>query len=200
MSNKTSFIHSPCNLFVSMLAGAVLAGCTSAPVATPPPPASAKPAEVSPARPVIRINAGTDATYTDSSGNVWLSDRGFDGGDIVSRADDMKIENTKDPALYRTEHWGMSSFSQPLPNGKYVVNLHFAETWLGIEGPGGRVFSFNVEGHEFNDFDVWAKAGGAHRAYIETVNVDIADGSLDITFKSGADNTEINAIEIHPAP
>jgi hypothetical protein len=216
MRNKTSIILSPCSLFVSMLTVVLLAGCTSAgktggskqtasaapgaPVATTPPSAPVKPAEVAPVNPVIRINAGTDATFTDSSGNVWLSDRGFDGGDVVTRADDMKIENTKDPALYRTEHYSMNSFSQPLPNGKYVVKLHFAETWLGVEGPGGRVFSFNVEGHEFKDFDVWVKAGGPRRAYIETVNVDIADGKLDITFKSGIDNPEINGIEIHPAP
>lgn len=59
----------------------------------------------------------------------------------------------------------MTHFSQVLPNGKYMVKLHFAETYQGITGPGQRVFSFNVEGHEFKDFDVWVKAGGDLRAY-----------------------------------
>jgi alcohol dehydrogenase (cytochrome c) len=94
----------------------------------------------------------------------------------------------------------MNAFSQPLPNGKYVVKLHFAETWKGITGPGGRVFFINVEGHEFKNFDVWVKAGGPRRAYVETVKVDIADGTLDITFTSGVDNPEINGIEIIPTP
>jgi len=153
-----------------------------------------------PAKSAIRINAGAAASFTDSNGNGWLSDRGFDGGGLSPREDNMEIANTKDAGLYRTEHWGMSSFSQPLPNGKYVVKLYFAETWEGITGPGGRVFSFNVEGQEFKDFDVWVKAGGPRRAYVETVNVDIADGKLDITFTSGVDNPEINGLEIIPTP
>jgi hypothetical protein len=204
-----------------MVAAVLLAGCASAdkkcgekktatvaptlsapvaPVAPTPPSAPAKPAEVATANSVIRINAGADASFTDSSGNVWLPDRGFVGGDVVVRAADTQIANTKDPGLYRTEHWGMDSFSQRLPNGKYVVKLHFAETSPTIEGPGGRLFSFNIEGHEFRDFDVWVKAGGPRRAYIETVNVDIADGKLDISFEAGVDSPEINGIEISAAP
>ncbi|MDD5139563.1 MAG: malectin [Verrucomicrobiales bacterium] len=172
----------------------------TAPVAPAASPVEVKPAEAAPASSAIRIDAGADASFTDSNGNVWLADTGFEGGDVSVREDDMKIENTTDAGIYRSEHWGMSSFSQPLPNGKYVVKLHFAETYDGISGPEGRVFSFNVEGQEFKDFDVWVKAGGPRRAYIETVPVTIADGKLDITFESGVDNPEINGIEIIPAP
>jgi len=93
----------------------------------------------------------------------------------------------------------MTKFTQPLPNRKYIVKLHFAETYEGITGPGQRVFSFNVEGHEFKDFDVWAKSGGFAHAYIETVPVEISDGSLDITFDYNVENPEINGIEIIPA-
>ena len=202
--NKTTWSIQPSSsLFMSMLAACFLAGCSTVEkkccvnqtAAVKPAPA----APTAPAKPGIRINAGADADFADSNGNIWLSDRGFDGGDIVTREADVKIENTKDAAIYRTEHWGMSSFSQPLSNGKYVVKLHFAETWTGIEGPGGRVFSMNVEGHEIKDFDVWVKAGGPRRAYVEAVNVEIADGKLDITFEAGVDNPEINGIEIIPA-
>jgi hypothetical protein len=94
----------------------------------------------------------------------------------------------------------MAAFSWPVPNGKYIVKLHFAETFEGINGPGERVFSFNVEGHNFKDFDVWVKAGGARRAYIETVNAEVTDGKLDITFTPQVENPEINGIEILPAP
>ena len=94
----------------------------------------------------------------------------------------------------------MTGFSCTLPDGKYVIKLHFAETYEGITEAGQRVFSFNVQGHEFKDFDVWAKAGGANRAYIETVPVEITDGQLKITFTSNIENPQINAIEIIPAP
>ena len=147
----------------------------------------------------IRIDAGATAPYTDSNGNVWLPDQGFVDGDIIDRGNDMQIANTQDQAIYRTERYGMSSFSYKLPNGKYIVKLHFAETYEDITGPGQRVFSFNVAGHEFKDFDVWAKAGGAKRAYVETVNVDITDGKLDITFTTNIQSPEINGIEIIPA-
>jgi hypothetical protein len=151
------------------------------------------------AGPTIRIKAGATASYTDSSGNVWLPDQGFVDGDVVDRDNDVQIANTQDQALYRSERYGMSSFSYKLPNGKYIVKLHFAETYDDISGAGQRVFSFNVAGHEFKDFDVWAKAGGAKRAYVETVNVDIADGKLDITFTTNLQSPEINGIEIIPA-
>ncbi len=177
------------------------AATASAPAVQPKPasPAAAPAAETKPAPAVIRIRAGDTAAFTDSGGNVWLADKGFADGDTVLRAADLKIENTKDPGLYRAEHYSMTAFSYPLPNGKYTVKLHFAETYEGITGPGQRVFSFVVEGHEFKDFDVWAKAGGPQRAYIETVNVDITDGKLDIKFIPNIENPEINGIEIVPA-
>lgn len=136
---------------------------------------------------------------TDSAGNVWLADQGFADGDTIERPG-LPIENTKDPALYQAERYAMTSFSHPLPNGAYVVKLHFAETFEGISAAGQRVFSFNVEGQEFKNFDVTAKAGGVQRAYVETVNVTVNDGKLDITFTAIEENPEINAIEIIPAP
>lgn len=169
-----------------------------APVVITPPPL--QPATLAPLGTAVRIDAGSRTNFTDAAGNLWLSDRGFVGGEFSVRKDDMKIENTTVAEIYRREHWGMSSFSHPVHNGKYVVKLHFAETWDGVIGPEGRVFSFNVEGREFKDFDVWTKAGGGQRAYIESVNVEVADGKLDITFESGVDNPEINGIEIIPAP
>ncbi len=176
-------------------------GAAKAPEAMSTPAAAAVPAKTETApvtKQVVRIKAGLSSSYTDSAGNVWLPDQGFDGGETIEREGDMAIANTKDPALYRTEHFSMSSFSYALPNGKYTVKLHFAETFEGIEGPGGRVFSFNVQGHEFKDFDVWVKAGGPRKAYIETVPVEITGGKLEITFKANVENPEINAIEIIP--
>jgi alcohol dehydrogenase (cytochrome c) len=79
-----------------------------------------------------------------------------------------------------------------------VAKLYFAETFEGITGPGDRVFSFNVQGHEFKNFDIYAKAGGADRAYVETVPVEVTDGTFKITFTSNVENPAIDAIEIIP--
>lgn len=108
------------------------------------------------------------------------------------------VTGTKDPELFLSEHWGMRAFSCEIPNGKYLAKLYFAETYEGITGSGQRVFSFNVQGHEFKDFDIWAKAGGSKRAYIETVPVEVTNGEFRITFTAKTENPAINAIEIIP--
>jgi len=153
-------------------------------------------------KPIIRMKAGVDKPLKDSKGNEWLADKmtkdgGFEGGETIDRPD-IKIENTKDPDLYRAERYSMDSFWWKLPNGKYIVKLHFAETYDGIGGPGDRVFTFKVQDKEFKDFDVWKKAGGMQKAYIEKVPVEIKDGKLTITFTPNVQNPQINAIEIIP--
>jgi len=195
-------------LSLSALAGLLLAGCetssgpaaSSPTAATPPPaaPAPAAPAAASAvARPTIRIKAGSTDPVKDSEGNVWLADTGFDGGDTASRPD-IKIEGTKDQALFQAEHYSMTGFTYAVPNGNYLVKLYFAETYEGISDVGQRVFSVNVQGHEIKDLDVFAKAHGAMKAYIESVPVKVTDGKVHITFTPNAENPEINAVEIIP--
>ncbi len=212
--NKTCSVGVRGGSLLAILASLLLVGCESSkdlggtkPAAANAPAAPATPvvansaptpAPVS-ARSAIRINAGATTPFTDASGNVWLPDQGFTAGEVSDRGNDLAIANTKDPALYRTERYSMTAFSQPLPNGKYIVKLHFAETYEGVTTVGGRVFSFNVEGHEFKDFDVFAKAGGGEKAYVETVAIEVTDGQLDIAFTSQEQNPAINGIEIIPA-
>jgi tRNA A-37 threonylcarbamoyl transferase component Bud32 len=165
--------------------------------ATPIPPENTASA---PVPPPVRIKAGSSSPLTDSEGNLWLADQGFADGETTERSDHLAIANTRDPALYQSERYGMTSFAYPVPNGKYLVKLHFAETYDAIKGPGGRVFTFIVEGHEFKDFDVWSVAGGAQRACVETVDTEVTDGILNIRFIPQQENPEINGIEILPAP
>ncbi|MES1168456.1 MAG: malectin [Oleiharenicola lentus] len=146
----------------------------------------------------IRIRMGTSAKTTDEKGVVWLADTGFADGETIDRTG-IKVAKTDTPSVYSAERYSMSAFSYPVPNGKYTVKLHFAETYEGISGVGERVFSFNVEGHDFKDFDPTAKAGGVLTAYVQSVDVEVKDGKLSITFTSQVENPEINAIEIIPA-
>jgi hypothetical protein len=211
--------HQPSKLsrqiLFSVVVAALLAGCQSeqpprAQNSVPPPPVAplAAPVAISPAassvvnappavQTVVRIRAGSTTNWTDSQGNMWGPDQGFSGGDTDERPD-VAITNTTDPDIYRAEHYGMDSFSTPLANGKYLVKLHFAETFEGIEGPGQRVFSFNVQGQEFKDFDVFARAGGPFKAYIVSVPVEVTNHKLTITFTTQIENPQINGIEIIP--
>jgi tRNA A-37 threonylcarbamoyl transferase component Bud32/TM2 domain-containing membrane protein YozV len=173
---------------------------TTGEMAMPVSPVALENAAPVPGSPPVRIKAGSSRPLTDSEGNLWLADQGFTDGETTERSDHLAIANTEDPALYQNERYGMTSFAYPVPNGKYVVKLHFAETYDAIKGPGGRVFTFIVEGHEFKDFDVWARAGGAQRACVESVTVEVTDGKLNIYFIHQQENPEINGIEILPAP
>ncbi|HZZ28255.1 MAG TPA: malectin [Pirellulales bacterium] len=200
MSYKTIFVRC---LHCLMLAAIVSYVCSSQPSAAQS-DGKTSDAKSSAESPIIRFRAGSTTPYKDSQGHTWLPDvttkeGGFEEGDTIDRPDEMEIKNTKDPALYRSEHYSMKSFWYKVPNGKYVIKLHFAETFDGIGGPGDRVFSFKVQDKEFKDFDVWKKAGGPQRAYIESVPVEITDGKLKITFTPNVENPEINGIEIIPA-
>jgi len=186
---RSAHLFFPRSIAIALATSLLLAAASL--FAADPAPAKAAP---------IRIKTGIMKPLTDELGVVWQTDeKGFADGETIARPD-IDISNTKTPSLYRAERYSMTKFSQKVPNGKYTVKLHFAETYEELTGPGQRVFSFNVEGKDFKDFDVAKKAGGVRRAYIETVEVTVADGSLDITFTAQVENPEINAIEIIPAP
>lgn len=146
----------------------------------------------------IRIKTGISQPLTDEAGVVWQADTGFIDGETIDRPG-LAIANTKTPSVYCAERYGMSAFRLKVPNGKYTVKLHFAETYEGVYGPGERVFTFKVEDKETKDFDVWKKSGGGLRAQVETVDVAVTDGALDITFNSQIENPQINALEIIPS-
>lgn len=197
---KGIFMRAFTELVAALVAGFLLASCTSDNIrwagSGAAPAAAAKP--TAPAAHIIRINFGRAEPYKDSAGNTWLGDAGMADGDIIDRGAEQAIKNTRDPDLFRTEHWGMSAFSWPLPNGKYLVKLYFAETSEHVGNPGERVFDINVQGREFKDFDVIAKAGGFATPYILDVPVAITDGKLAITFTVTTEQAEINALEIIP--
>ncbi|MEN6307870.1 MAG: alpha/beta hydrolase-fold protein [Anaerohalosphaeraceae bacterium] len=164
---------------------------------------TSKPSELSAEKPMlsgqtIRIKAGLSTPFTDSSGNVWQPEQGFEGGATIDRDSATEIAGTKDSALFLSEHYAMNAFFCKVPNGKYIAKLYFAETFEGISGPGQRVFSYTVQGQEFKDFDIWAKTGGSNRAYVETVPVEVTNGQFRIDYTTQIENPMINAIEIIP--
>jgi predicted RecB family endonuclease len=178
-----------------LLALAPLAAASQG-VGVQPQPGGAAPAEVINQVP-IRIEAGGNANYTDSDGNLWVADTGFTNGSTVNRGN-IAIANTNNDRIYQTERYSVSGYAFTVANGNYAVRLHFAETYDGITGAGQRVFSVNVEGMLISNIDIYAEAGGRDIALVKTVNVTVSDGQLTIGFLSSVFNTEINGIEIIP--
>ena len=101
--------------------------------------------------PTVRILAGLLEPLKDEAGVTWAAADGFEDGDTKDRPD-TEIANTKTPSVYRAERFGMTKFTQKLPNGKYTVNLHFAVTYEGISEAGQCVMTINVEGTVLKDY------------------------------------------------
>jgi hypothetical protein len=162
-------------------------------------PVTAAPAPTPAAVKAIRVKAGVDAPYTDKAGNVWAADTGFDGGETVSRDASLAVTGTNDPEMYRTERYSMAGYTFNVPNGKYKVNLYFAETYDGITGPGERIFSFSVQGKEHKDFDIWKEAGGFAKVKVVSEDVTVTNGKIEIKFTANVQNPCVDAIEIIPS-
>ena len=149
----------------------------------------------------IRINAGGPA-YTDSQGQLWSADYGFNTGTPSSCAPAATVTGTADPQLYKSARWDPThlpemQYAFSLPNGVYRVTLYFAETCAYTAGM--RVFDVQVQGNTlYPGIDI-AKAVGVDRPFIESENASVTLGQLTIGFVHHVDNPIISAIEIVPA-
>ena len=155
----------------------------------------------------LRVNCGSAAEYKDSAGNVWSADQvkgpgntwGALGGLTIERTHQLDIQpNCPSPEIYRTERYSMEGYEFAVPDGTYTVKLHFAETYDGVTGVGGRVFGISINGKTVaNDFDPFKAAGGANKMVVaEFGYIEAVDGKITIGFTPGVQNPEINGIEI----
>lgn len=152
----------------------------------------------------IRVNCGAYEPFTDQHGRVWLADQelysggqwGADDGMTVERTY-LQIDGTDIPQIYQYERYSMGSYVFNVPNGKYTVRLHFAETYEGITEPGMRVFSVSIQGQTvLKDLDLYQRCG-PNKAFVQEYKaVEVKDGKLVIGFTPNIENPEINGIEI----
>jgi fibronectin type 3 domain-containing protein len=145
---------------------------------------------------VLQISAGGGASGS------WVADEDFTGGTATSTGDTINTSLVPNPApqsVYQANRFGPMTYTIPglIPNGKYIVDLHFAETFW--TAPGQRQFNVLINGKEvLRNFDIFAYAGAKDVAFVESLAA-IADksGMITIEFTVGAaDNPQINGIEI----
>ena len=111
----------------------------------------------------LRVNTG-GAQYTDSVGNIWQADQGFNTGEVASTA--TAIAGTSDPTLFQSERWDPNSapelqYAFPVADGVYEVNLYFADIYTGTHSVGARVFDVTIEGIlVLDNLDIYSEAGG----------------------------------------
>jgi PKD repeat protein len=147
---------------------------------------------------VYRIISGA-GPYTDTKGQVWQADAGFNTGDVSTTT--SAISGTTDPALYQSERVNDPSEAQleyqlPVANGTYLVNLYFAETDAASEGSGLRVFDVDFQGlPAIGNLDIYG-AVGANAALMKSAVVSVSNGILTIDFVRVVGNPKIDAIEV----
>lgn len=156
---------------------------------------------------LYRVNCAATEPYKDSAGNEWLADQEFaeggkwgalNGMTVDRRPEGLsEIEGTDDDAIYLTERYSMLGYRFEVPNGNYLVRLHFAETYEGITDEGMRLFSVEAEGKTvLKDFDVYKEAEGRNKAIVRSFVVEVSDGVLDIGFVANIQNPEVNGMEV----
>ena len=150
------------------------------------------------------VNAG-GATYTNANGDVFATDRPYGAGPFgylgasSIRTTKSAIDGTDDDPLYQAMRQGMTGYSFDVPDGRYRVDLRFAE--IVAKKAGARVFTVSIEGQPvLSSLDVYAQAG-RNAALDQTFEVDVTDGHLDITFNAQrGDQPFISAILVTEVP
>jgi hypothetical protein len=164
----------------------VLLMCLSAAAQTPQP---------------VRVKCGGPA-YTDSKEQAWAADYGFNGG-LVSKTVGS-VSGTPDPALFQTGRTapdsGSLTYTFPVSNGAYHVNLYFAELDSGDDSVGARLFNVSMQGNPtFSNVDIFATVG-ANAALIRGWDITVTTGAVTLEFDTvpGHDRAKVTAIEVIP--
>ncbi|MCW5517432.1 putative Ig domain-containing protein [Muriicola sp. Z0-33] len=173
---------------------------------------------------IYRINTGGDLTNSnDASPVAWEEDQsagdangtattGTPSTYVNTSAEDITFGATLPGSFVNTTGYPTSLFSTeryntmavpdnmqwafPVANGTYTVNLLFAEIWSG-EATSPRVFDVNVEGVlQLDDYRASVDGSQINIAKVETMEVSVVDGVLNIDFIQGTQNPSIKAIEI----
>ncbi|HXJ07683.1 MAG TPA: malectin domain-containing carbohydrate-binding protein [Candidatus Acidoferrum sp.] len=146
----------------------------------------------------IRVNCG-GTSYTDSKGQVWQADYGYNWG--TGSSIKAVVSGTADQALYQNGRYNNNFsagmvYSWAVPNGLYHVNLYLAETYAPTELKGARVFNVKMQGAAvFTNLDVFAEAG-ANAALVKSADITVSNGRVDIEFDNLVQTAKVNAIEI----
>ena len=142
-----------------------------------------------------------DATVIDRSGVVWSPDNYFQGGRIIGRRG--MVDGPDDPQIYGRERYGNFSYAIPVADGRYTVNLHFAETYWGPNeqgggGVGSRVFDVYCNGIALlRNFDM-CKEFGPRRQIMKSFHglQPNGQGKLLLSFVPRKNYANISAIEV----
>lgn len=118
----------------------------------------------------VRITTRNTAHFSKDQ-KLWEVDRFFRGGRQVQR--NVPIQGTDDPELFQSDRFGNFAYIIPVSQGRYQLNLFFAENDLKTSGSPGqssptRLFNVFCNGEALlKNFDVAREAGGINHSLIK---------------------------------
>lgn len=153
-----------------------------------------------------RLNCGdTTPVYIDWRGHTFVNDvdytlqngAGHIGGFDAPFPTWKPIGGTPDEPLYKWYRGNWNEYRFDVPNGTYIVRLHFADTVH--HGPNLGIFDLAIEGLTVLDnFDIYAQVGD-HYAVLYTFPVTVADSQLNVVATLIRRLVQLNAIEVWSA-
>src|SRR5581483_4656719 len=169
----------------------------------------------------VRLNANLGSApctgpRTDCRGLVWNADfdsntgssAGCDlgGGCPVDATGVFGCTDVQTEEIFKCEHYDDLSppemqYSFDVPNGTYIVNLLFMNSYSQTPTVGSRIFSVAIEGTvppQLDHFDQVAAAGGSEIPVVRAAIATVSDGNgLQIQFQhNGTENPAIKGIEV----
>ncbi len=149
----------------------------------------------------LAVYVGVPAEVVDAGGVIWVGDQpyrpgsfGHVGGEAKQLNKDIAISGTTEPPVYFTYRTGLDAYRMDVPDGRYEVELRFAEP---TAKPGERVFGIAINGRTIlTGLDLAERAGTA-RAVPIVVETTVTGGrGLTITFPAQRGEPFLNALRV----
>ena len=153
----------------------------------------------------LRVNVG-GSKWTDNNGSVWLRDHIYSAssgygylGLSSTFEKDIAISGTDKPKIYKSERYKLFGYRVDVPNGNFIVTLHFAEIYH--KRPGKRIFKIKIEDKIVTEkLDIYEQVG-ENKALVlsfdtESFNIPVTDNRLDIELIQIKDDTKLSGIEV----
>ncbi|XP_058209739.1 probable leucine-rich repeat receptor-like serine/threonine-protein kinase At3g14840 [Rhododendron vialii] len=122
-----------------------------------------------------------------STGNFLDDDRYRDSFIWTSLASRLSVKNLELYTDARISPISLTYYGFCLVNGKYTINLHFAEIMFNdgknYSSLGRRIFHIYIQGNMVQkDFNIEDEAGGIGKEVIKKYTANVTDGTLEIRF------------------
>ena len=153
-------------------------------------------------KPAVRIDCGASAAFIDWAGRAWDADAGTQPGTTLLTSDkpvDQAAPTLYDQGLYRTARAGKTiTVATPMPPGRYVVHLKFAEMWLAEAGK--RPMHIDINGRRYwTSWDPAAAAGRVGMAMdirADDITPDASGKITVVVVAAGAQDAILQGLEI----